>query len=279
MLDQKIAKLDPFLFTINDLLQNIYRKSLISAISLNNSQWHFTHDLQSYFIPDDIIVKNYPDNLNYESLKELISAFNIKNSNTMVLVSLTTKTQIEPINNLFTTLAQKLTSKCRMSDWHCQLSQATNQKTALITLLLTNDDQPQIIYSGTAIAKVIADSQINVLGYDSRTAIGDQVTAQVRPLFKTYTLWHTKNPWQYYQKQIQPLSNHEQVSRLKELVTNVFEDKLTEMIAALNSQAHEIDYNSIVHLPNIPANKVINFNYIFNELKTDTLHHDISALS
>lgn len=275
MLDQKIAKLDPFLFTINNLLQNIYRKSLISAISLNNSQWHYTNDLQSYFIPDDIIIKNYHDNLNYESLKGLISAFNIKNSNTMVLVSLTTKTQIEPINDLFTTLAQKLTSKCRMSDWHCQLSQATNQKTALITLLLTNDEQPQIIYSGTAIAKVIADSQINVLGYDSRTAIGDQVITQVRPLFKVYTLWHTKNPWRYYQKQIKPLSNHEQVSRLKELVTDVFEDQLTEMIAELNSQTREMNYNRIVHLPNIPANKVINFNYIFNELKTATLQRDL----
>ena len=275
MLDQRIAKLDSFLFTINDLLQNICRKSLISAISLNNSQWHYTHDLQSYFIPDDIIVKNYNNNLNYESLTGLIDAFNIKNSNTMVLVSLTTKTQIKPITDLFTTLAQKLTSKCRMSDWYCQLSQATNQKTALITLLLTNDEQPQIIYSGMAIAKVIADSQINILGYDARTAIADQVIAQVRPLFKAYTLWHTKNPWQYYQKQIKPLSNHEQVSRLKELVTNVFEDILAKVIAEINFQTREMNYNRIVHLPNIPANKVINFNSIFNELKTATLNHDL----
>lgn len=275
MLDQRIAKLDSFLFTINDLLQNICRKSLISAISLNNSQWHYTHDLQSYFIPDDIIVKNYNNNLNYESLTGLIDAFNIKNSNTMVLVSLTTKTQIKPINDLFTTLAQKLTSKYRMSDWYCQLSQATNQKTALITLLLTNDEQPQIIYSGMAIAKVIADSQINILGYDARTAIADQVIAQVRPLFKAYTLWHTKNPWQYYQKQIKPLSNHEQVSRLKELVTNVFEDILAKVIAEINFQTREMNYNRIVHLPNIPANKVINFNSIFNELKTATLNHDL----
>lgn len=275
MLNQRIAKLNPFIFTINDLLQNICRKSLINAISLNNSQWHFTNDLQSYFIPDDIIVKNYHDNLNYDSLKGLIDAFNIKNSNTMVLVSLTTKAQIKPINDLLTTLAQKLISKNHISNWHCQLSQTTNQKTALITLLLTNDEQPQIIYSGMAIAKVIADSQINILHYDIKNSIADQVIDQIRPLFRTYTLWHTKNPWQYYQKQIQPLSEHEQVNRLKELITSVFENKLTEVIAKLNFQAYQMDYYRIIHLPNIPANKVINFNYIFNELKTDTLHRNL----
>lgn len=267
MLDNELAKMPPAIFAINNLLQEIARKSLISVLSLNNQRtFNQVNDISDYFITDTNSLQKYDNNASYMDLKELINSFKMATDTTVIIVSLTNNNYKQALKQLLMTLAQKLTDNSQVAGWQCQLSETHNQNATLITLLLTNNDQPQIIYSGKAIASMILGPQLRLVSSNFEDLIIKQLLDKIRPLFSIYTLWHADNPWQYYQRQIQPVTNHEDIPRLKQIVNNFFKDQLTKEIAILKAQTANLDYEHHYYTNQLIA-KTFAFNDLFKKMQ------------